>query len=117
MFIRCSWFIASLVISLTLLAPTVSPTAELEAQTDTVMGTVKDVKATPMTLETITGISLALRVVKLDVDEDCEIRMAGRDATFHEIQQGQVVLVEYVTRGSEMIAHRIEVLQRTGGRR
>jgi hypothetical protein len=81
--------------------------------------TVRSVDARARTLELVTGVGHALRVVKLAFDERTEVKSAAGTASLAQLKPGDLIRVEYTKDAGVNTAKTIEVLPRpdAGGAR
>ncbi len=80
------------------------------ATATTLTATVVSVDAPAHTVEVVTGVGLALRVVKLSWNEDTRIKVAGVAAPVSALKPGNVVRVDYTKSESGNLAKTIETL-------
>ena len=73
--------------------------------------TVRSVDAKKGTLDVITGVGLALRVVRFRVDEQCQIKVKGGAAKLTDLRPGEVVRLQYRKIDDRRMAQTIETLQ------
>lgn len=76
---------------------------------DTVRGAVRTVDTRTRTLEVVTGVGYALRVVRLDVPTDVPITAAGvATLTLGDLKPGDVVAVSFGIRTGKSLAYSIQ---------
>jgi hypothetical protein len=81
----------------------------------TLTATVRAVDAQERTVEVVTGVGLALRVVKFSWNEATQVKVAGATAATSALKPGQVVRVEYTRSESGNLAKTIETVAATDG--
>lgn len=97
------------------------PQTSQDAQTalESMTVTVYMVDTNARTLDVITGIGHALRLLKVQVDPQCEIRVAGAGAHLGDLKAGHIVRIQYrkLSRGS--VAEKIDTVapEATEGKR
>ncbi len=87
--------------------------------------TVRAVDTETQTLEVLTGVGLAVRLVRMQVAPTCDIRVAGTETELDNLEPGRVVRVRYLLTPAteEAPAQRVAVIIETiqfenkGGRR
>jgi hypothetical protein len=62
---------------------------------DSVIGTVRNVDTATRTLEVMTGVGHAVRVMRIEVAPDCDIRMPGAEPGLESLRRGACVRIEY----------------------
>lgn len=82
--------------------------AGTEGASDTLVATIRRVEQVAPSIEVITGISLVLRIVSIDVPRACEIVVSGRETRMEELQRGYVVRIIYYREAGRRVAERIE---------
>ena len=60
----------------------------------TVVATIREVDAKALTIELITGVGHALRVIEMPVAPECEIRGMGTTAGLDDLRAGYIVRVQ-----------------------
>jgi hypothetical protein len=101
-------------LSLVVLIAAAAATPNLRAQQtplphDTVRGAVRTVDTRTRTLEVVTGVGYALRVVRLDVPADVPITAAGvATLTLGDLKPGDVVAVSFGRRTGKSLAYSIQ---------
>jgi hypothetical protein len=94
-----------------LLAGVAEPTASAQATgtaADRLTATVRNVAADTRTLELITGVGHALRIVSMKVDPACNIKVEGASATLRDLKAGQIVHIRYRKADGQNVAQMIE---------
>lgn len=86
------------------LPPSQAPSAETPGLTATV-GAI-DTKA--RTLEMITGVGHALRLVRMQVEPTCHILVAGRPSQLGDLKRGYIILIQYHKTVERNVAEHIE---------
>ncbi len=81
-----------------------APSAETPSMTATV-GAV-DTKA--RTLEMITGVGHALRLVRMQVEPTCHILVAGAPSQLGDLKRGNIILIQYRRTAERNLAEHIE---------
>lgn len=82
--------------------------AGTKGASDTLVATIRHVQQGSRSVEVITGLSLVLRIVSIDVPRACEIVVSGRETRIEELQRGYVVRVIYYREAGRRVAERIE---------
>ena len=101
-------------LSLVVLIAAAAATPNLGAQQtplphDTVRGAVRTVDTRTRTLEVVTGVGYALRVVRLDVPTDVPITAAGvATLTLGDLKPGDVVAVSFGSRTGKSLAYSVQ---------
>jgi len=101
-------------LSLVVLIAAAAATPNLGAQQtplphDTVRGAVRIVDPRTRTLEVVTGVGYALRVVRLDVPTDVPITAAGvATLTLGDLKPGDVVAVSFGSRTGKSLAYSVQ---------
>jgi hypothetical protein len=86
-----------------------APPAAPAAAHDTVRGAVRTVDARARTLEVVTGVGLAIRLVRLDVPADVPITAAGvATLALGDLKPGDVVAVSFGIRTAKSVAYSIQ---------
>jgi hypothetical protein len=75
----------------------------------TVTATVRSVDASARTVDLLTGVGHALRVVRVSVAEDCQIRVKAAAAGLRDIKPGVICRVQFRKTAGRNVAERIEV--------
>jgi hypothetical protein len=85
----------------------------------TLTATVRSVDTQARTLEVVTGVGHALRVVKFAFGEGAEVKTAGGAASLVQIKRGDLIRIEFTKDAGVDTAKTIEVLPRpeAGGAR
>jgi methenyltetrahydromethanopterin cyclohydrolase len=78
--------------------------------------TVRSVDAQARTLEVVTGVGHALRVVKFAFDERTEVKSAAGTASLAQLKPGDLIRVGYTKDAGVNTAKTIEVLPRPDAR-
>ena len=78
------------------------------ATATTLTATVRAVDAQGRTLQVVTGVGLALRVVKFSWNEETQVKVAGTPAAASALKPGDVVRVDYTRSESGNLAKTIE---------
>lgn len=95
-----------------LIAAAASPHLRAQQTTlphDRVRGAVRSVDTRTRTLEVITGVGYALRLVRLDVPADVPITAAGvATLTLGDLKPGDVVAVSFGSRTGKSLAYSIQ---------
>jgi len=105
------------VIAVLLVAAPVRP-APLQAggtSVESITGSVHKVDADARTLEIITGVGHALRLVSMQVDPACDIKVEGATASLGSLKAGQVVRIRYGKADGRKLAYTIETLPKSEG--
>jgi hypothetical protein len=84
------------------------------ATATTLTGTVRAVDAVAHTLDVVTGVGLALRVIKLSWSEETRVNVAGTAAPASALKPGEIVRVEYTKGERGNVAKTIERLPTPG---
>ena len=98
-------------------SPAATPAAPLPSATLT--ATVQSVDAEARTLQVVTGVGYALRVVKLSWKEAPTVKAAATGAGMAQLKPGDLVRVEYARAPEANVVRTIEILPRPvpqGGR-
>jgi hypothetical protein len=94
-------------------AATPSPTPISAAATPggirTVTATVRSVDESARTVDLLTGVGHALRMVRVSVPEDCQIRVKAAVAGLRDVKPGHICRVQFRRTGTRNVAERIEV--------
>jgi hypothetical protein len=77
-----------------------------------VQGAVRVVDVRGRALEVLTGVGMALRVVRLQVPADTRVTAAGSPLPLARLQAGDLVRVSYGARPGGFVAYAIERLER-----
>lgn len=92
------------------LAPqTSSSPAVTPGGAQTVTATVRSVDESARTVDLLTGVGHALRVVRVLVAEDCQIRVKAAAAGLRDIKPGVICRVQFRKTAARNVAERIEV--------
>jgi hypothetical protein len=83
-----------------------------QAGGEEVSGTVHRVDVESRTLELLTGVGHALRLVTMKVAADCDIHVEGASASLGNLKRAQIVRVRYTGAGGERLARAIETVAR-----
>ncbi len=75
--------------------PSPSPPAAREAQ-GFMVGTVRAIDTKARTLEVVTGVGHAVRLMRMQVSRDCVIKDARKAAQLGNIRRGRIVRVQYM---------------------
>ena len=75
----------------------------------TLVATVRAVDAQAGTVEVVTGVGLALRVVTFSFTERTEVRAAGAQVPRGQLKAGNVVRVDYTKDAQRNVAKSVEV--------
>jgi len=89
-----------------------APTPAALAASATLTATVRSVDAQARTMEVVTGVGYALRVVKLSWTAAPTVKAAAAGAEMTQIKRGDLVRVEYVRAPGGNVVKTIEVLPR-----
>ena len=89
-------------------SPVPTPAAPLPSATLT--GTVQSIDAQARTLQVVTGVGYALRVVKLSWKEAPTMRAAAAGAGMSQLKPGDLVRVEYAKAPEGNVVRTIELL-------
>lgn len=95
--------------------PTTAPGPAVER--NVVTGTCREYDYNARTLELITGVSFALRLMEFRVHGDTEITAGGRRAPLAELQANTVLRIEYRVTPQGNLADRIMVIMDARGLR
>jgi len=87
--------------------------ATQDATMTSVTGTVRTVDLTARTLEVITGVGHALRLVQMQVSPEGRISVEGATGQLGDLRRGDVIRVEYRETPQGNVAERIETVRRT----
>jgi hypothetical protein len=79
--------------------------------TSSVTGTVKVVDPKVRTLEVIAGVGHALRLMRMQVSPECQIRVGGSAGRLEDLRRGDVVRVEYREAPRGNVAQRIDAVR------
>lgn len=77
---------------------------------DTATGTVSDVHADDATIEVITGVQFALRVLAFRVVEETRIQRSGGTIALEQLAPGDIVRVDYRATPEGNVANSIQVV-------
>ena len=77
----------------------------------TMAATVRSVDTKQGTLDVITGVGLALRVIRFRVDKHCQIKVRGEAAKLTDLRPGEVVRLQYRKIDDRRMVQTIETLQ------
>ena len=69
----------------------------------------RDTKA--RTLDVITGVGHALRLMRVQVRPECQITVAGAAAQLRDLKAGKIVRIRYRQTPRGMMAEKIEILE------
>jgi len=81
------------------------------ATTDTLTATLHVVDTEARTFAVITGVGHALRLVSMNVDPACEIKVAARASQLQDLAPGQIIRVQYRKTADRISAESIETVQ------
>lgn len=85
-------------------SPTVTP-----GGVQTVTATVRSVDESARTVDLLTGVGHALRVVRVSAAENCQIRVKAAAAGLRDIKPGVICRVQFRKIAARNVAERIEV--------
>lgn len=108
-------------LSLVVLVAAAAASPNLRAQQptvphDSIRGAVQAVDTRTRTLDVVTGLGYALRVVRLDVPADVPITAAGvATLTLGDLKPGDVVAVSFGSRTAKSVAYSIQRVGRMEG--
>ena len=91
-------------------SPAATPAAPLPSATLT--ATVQSVDAQARTLQVVTGVGYALRVVKLSWKEAPTVKAAATGAGMAQLKPGELVRIEYARAPEGNVVKTIEILPR-----
>lgn len=83
---------------------------EIQATPEGLTATVHSVDAKANTLDVITGVGHALRLVRVQVGPQCQIRVAGTLAKLDDVKAGSIVRIQYRKTPGGMLADKIETV-------
>lgn len=83
------------------------------AAQDTLVGTVRAVDYDTQTVEVLTGVGLAVRVVRVLVYPGVPVSMEGQERPLADLRRGQIVRVVYRVTVEGKVATSLEVVPRT----
>jgi hypothetical protein len=95
-------------------APSPVPSSPAPGSAATLTATVRSYDARTRTLEVITGVGLALRVVKIACPEGTPVRAEAAAASIARLKPGDIVRVEYARAPEGNVAKSIEALPKPG---
>ena len=88
-----------------------SPSQSAQGTPEVLTATVRALDTRAQTLEVITGVGHALRLMRFQVSPRCEIRVAGAAAQLRDLKAGNIVRIQYRQTPSAMMAERIESVE------
>ncbi len=94
----------------------VSPAPAGPQARDTLRGTVRAIDATAGNFDVVTGVGMALRIVRLRAGAGTYVTAAGAPASLADIKPGDIVRVEYRVTPQGNVCDKVERLGRMGGR-
>jgi hypothetical protein len=89
-------------------APVPGPARPTSPTSNVLTATCRSMNADAGTMDVITGLSFALRVMTFQVDETTEIVIRGERAELADLRQGKVVRIQYRKTPQGNLADRIE---------
>ncbi len=89
-------------------APVPEPARPSSPTRNVVTATCRSYNADARTMDAITGVSFALRVITFRVDENTEVRIRGERADMADLDAGRVVRIEYRITPNGNMADKIE---------
>jgi len=90
-------------------SPTPRSAAATPAGVQTVTATVRSVDESARTVDLLTGVGHALRIVRVSVAEDCQIRVKAAVGGLRDVKPGHICRVQFRRTGTLNVAERIEV--------
>jgi hypothetical protein len=75
----------------------------------TVTATIRSVDESARTVDLLTGVGHALRIVRISVAEDCQIRVKAATAGLWDLKPGDICRVQFRKTAARNVAERIEV--------
>ena len=88
-----------------------SPPQSAQGTPEGLTATVRALDTRAQTLDVITGVGHALRLMRVQVGPGCEIRVAGAAAQLRDLKPGNIVRIQYRKTPSAMMAERIETVE------
>jgi hypothetical protein len=96
-------------------APSVAQSGQPTGETPkTLTATVRDVDTGAHTLKVVTGVGHALRIVKLQLSTECEIKVTGAQAQLADLKPGDIVRIRYRETDEADVAESIETVKPEG---
>lgn len=89
--------------------PSQRPPAGTPGEARTITATVRSVDESARTVDLLTGVGHALRMVRVSVPEDCQIRVKAAVAGLRDVKPGHICRVQFRRTGTRNVAERIEV--------